>query len=220
MHARSLPALALLLPMAAGAQSVAAGLKAGIQLTPTLDAAGPQYSNASKRTAFGPTGEVSLPGKISIEASALFRREGFDYSIFIPSVSSTSQLIDRHVRANRWELPVVAKYRIGRAFVGAGMAYQWLSNVKMVQTVCGRGLLTSGFVCTDQSNEPVVELRHRSSFGPVVAAGLQFRRGLIGISPEIRYVHWGERNFGTSGAELASKLDAVSFLLGITVGRR
>jgi len=176
----------LAIPLTAGAQSIAVGVKSGVSLTSRLDATDPPYRDASRRYAIGPMVEVSLPHRFSVEADVLFRREGFDRSAPTPVT---------FVRANRWEFPLLAKRRFGAICAGAGVAYERLTGVG-----------------------PTVELRHRAALGVTAAVGFERRWHALRVSPEVRYVHWGERNFGTRGARLASRLDQVEILLGISFG--
>ncbi len=95
------------------------------------------------------------------------------------------------------------KYRFGgrgrRPFIGLGLALNRVTHVEGVQRT-----------------EPV-ELRHRQALGFLLGGGVEFRWRILRIAPELRYTHWGERNFGTRGSPLHSKLDQADILVGVSL---
>ena len=87
-----------------GAQSLAAGLKAGVPLTSL--AFGP--SAETRRYTFGPSLELGLRYGLSFEADLLYKRFGFS----------------KTATAGRWEVPLLLKYRLtekrAKPFFAAG----------------------------------------------------------------------------------------------------
>ena len=102
--------------------------------------------------------------------------------------------------ADRWEVPVLLKWRAGggrvRPFVSLGGA---------VNGVMGPA---------------APELRHRHTLGLAGGGGVEFRFGALRLAPELRYTHWGDRNFGTRTTPLHSALDQIDVLVGLAWGAR
>jgi len=74
-----------------------------------------------------------------------------------------------------WEFPVLLKHRFNagpvKPYFDAGASFSRLSDIKLSS------------------------LNHRSNYGVVVGAGLEFNLFLIKVSPEVRYTGWAFRNF-------------------------
>ena len=91
---------AVLLPFQLLGQSVSAGLRAGVPITPLLTAESPQRVSTPRFT-IGPLVEFRLSHGLNLAADFLLRRTGFA----IPAVGSGWG------HAWRWEAPVTAIYR-------------------------------------------------------------------------------------------------------------
>ncbi len=74
-----------------------------------------------------------------------------------------------------WEFPLVLKHRIGshliKPYFEGGAAFSRLSDINLST------------------------LKHRSNYGIVAGAGLEFNFLLFKISPEVRYTGWAVNNF-------------------------
>ncbi len=116
-------------------------------------------------------------------------------------VAGESRFPTLNREAGRWEFPALFRYRFARGrlrpFVGAGLS---------LNRVTGASRLIGG----------PAELRHRQALGFVFGGGLAMRLGGVRLAPEIRYTHWGDRNFGVRDAALRSRLDQVDLLVGVS----
>lgn len=188
--------LSLLLTLAATGQPVSIGVKAGVPLTAALDASPPQYHTSTSRYVLGPAIEFRLPWHLSLELDAIYRPISYESLLETRSHSGTSLQWYSVTEAGRWEFPALLKYRFtesrARPFLDAGLALNRVTG----------------------TDEPV-ELRHRQALGFVVGGGVEFRWRVLRIAPEVRFTHWGERNFGTRDATLHSNLDQVDVLVGL-----
>jgi hypothetical protein len=61
-----------------------------------------------------------------------------------------------------------------------------------------------------------VELRRRSAPGLAIGFGVERRFGPVRVTPEVRFTHWTDRNFGVRDAALRSNLNQAEFLAGFT----
>lgn len=88
------------------------------------------YRPTSSRYTIGPTIELLLPFRLSVELDALYRP--VEYRLL--SVGATSQSID--ASGSAWLFPLLAKYRLSRRFVApylaAGLAFNHLSGLKQL----------------------------------------------------------------------------------------
>ncbi len=186
----------LLFTLAASGQPVSVGVKAGVPLTAALDASSPQYHTSTNRYALGPAIEFHLPWGLSLELDAIYKRFSYESQLETRSSSGNSPRWNSVTETGRWEFPVLLKYRFtetcARPFLGAGLALNRVTG----------------------TDEPV-ELRHRQALGFVLGGGVEFRWRVLRIAPEVRFTHWGERNFGTRGAPLHSNLDQADILVGL-----
>jgi opacity protein-like surface antigen len=178
----------------AWAQPVSLGLKIG---TPLTDAYSLNPANVATFAAvayqpdranfiIGPTIEVRLPFRFSLEADALYRSDGFQ--MLSPS--------NRAVNPKTWEFPVLAKYKLFggpvRPYIAGGVAFKHLSDI---------------------GNVP--EALHSKNYGVVVGAGLEIHALILKISPEVRYTGYTLRDFQSVEGILQSKKNQTYFVVGI-----
>ncbi len=154
-----------------GLSQISFGVKGGIPLNDayydykSLLTYGTATHPTTQRYIIGPTLEVHLPGRFSVEADALYRRSSFDFSL----AGTTASI---HDVARNLEFPLLAKWEITpgpiRPFIDGGVSFRhvFLSN-------------NPGF------------LTNPTTTGGVLGAGITLKAGPIRISPEIRYTHWG-----------------------------
>jgi hypothetical protein len=187
--------LFLLAAAAAFAQRPSFGIKAGVPFTDLVKSESwknGMYRPTSSRYTIGPTIELLLPFRLSIEFDALYRP--VEYRLL--SVGATSQSID--ASGSAWLFPLLAKYRLSRRFVApylaAGLAFNRLSGLKQLG-----------------------DLDKATVSGLVAAVGLEGRLPVGRISPEIRYTRWSSDNLrNLSGGFGLSNRTQIEALVGIT----
>lgn len=187
------------------AQPVSVGIKAGVPLTDafeTLAQPGQSLRSETKRWMVGPTFELHLPARLSIELDALYKRFNFSSTQAIAN-SISSSLGD----ANSWEFPLLLKYRFSggvvRPFVDAGVSFTTLRGLTEVREFFTRNNLP----------DPLDD-RFRAGF--VLGGGIELKLAFLRISPEIRYTRWGWNNFRDVGSIVRSRDNQADFLVGLT----
>ena len=186
----------VLLLMAGGcasAQVFSFGLKIGLPLNGPLRGAAPQFEVRTHRYTLGPTVELKLLHGLAFETDLLYKR--LEY-VFLRQGPSNTQAATP-VKISRWELPVLFKYKFAgqhfRPFLDLGGSFNRVVHI-------------------DGMN--VAELRHRQTRGLVIGGGAERRFGLLRVTPEVRFTHWADRNFGVHDAPLRSNLTQAEFLIG------
>src|SRR6185312_1275465 len=123
--------------LTAAAQPVSVGIKGGVPITDAFDTArGNQaaYATNTHRYLVGPTVQLNLPFRFSIEVDALYRRLGYEYNQFAGPGSPTST----RTVANSWEFPVLGKYAIwggpARPFIEAGANFRHITGVNQIRS--------------------------------------------------------------------------------------
>jgi hypothetical protein len=187
------------------AQPVSVGIKAGVPFTDafeTLSNPGPSLRSETKRYTVGPTFELHLPARFSIEVDALYKR--FNFSSTQAIANSISGSIGD---ASSWEFPLLVKYRfkggLVRPYVDTGVSFTTLRGLTELRQFFSRNGLP----------DPVDD-RFRAGF--VLGGGLELKLAFLRISPEIRYTRWGWNNFRDVGSVLHSRDNQAEFLLGVT----
>ena len=195
----------------AAAQPVSVGVKAGVPITDAFDTAqGNQASYASNthRYVVGPTVQLNLPFRFSIEVDALYRRLGFNYNQFAgpgsPTFTSTT--------ANSWEFPVLGKWAVlpgpVRPFIDFGANFRHISGVDQIRN-------TAAAVGVNVSSVP--EFHKDFDIGAAFGAGLEFKIGWLRLTPEFRYTRWGTENFTDPiGDLLHTNKNQGDFMIGLT----
>jgi opacity protein-like surface antigen len=177
-------------------QLFSVGVKGGVPLT---DA----YSKGSYGIAFttpdarryivGPTAELHLPFHFSVEADALYRRNGFDYGVSAIAVTNK-------ITVNDWQISFLGKYEPGtgpiRPFVDAGIAYRHVSLS-----------YRTPFGPTDADNP--------STAGFTIGGGIELKLLFFRLYPEIRYTRWPTSPFAATSA-VSSEANQADFLVGLT----
>ncbi|MCX6623184.1 MAG: outer membrane beta-barrel protein [Acidobacteria bacterium] len=126
-------------PLAFGQLSV--GVKAGVPLTDTLQAARNVtngYTTKTKRYTVGPMVELRLPWGLGVEVDALYKNVNYNGTTTGSSSSTTGSAM---------QFPVLAKKRFSkgavRPYLGAGPAFQHLFSLNQVT-----GFFTGGSTTT------------------------------------------------------------------------
>ena len=169
-------------------------MKTGIPVNSLLTSTAPTFQARTRRYTLGPTFELNLLHGLAFEVDLLYKR--LEYSYFRTD-SSTSQSASNNVKATRWELPLLLKYKIGgkhfQPFLNLGGSFDRVVHIEGMN---------------------VAELRHRHTKGVVIGAGLERQFGLLRLKPEVRFTRWADRNFGVHDAPLRSNLSQGEFLIG------
>jgi hypothetical protein len=205
MRARQLPYLFVLLwicPTYAGKVSV--GLIAGLPVTSLLEARREAVSETSRFT-FGPDLRIGLWHDFAVDIDLLYKRAEFGVQ---------ADPVRGAIR--RLELPIQLRYLFPgpglRPWVQVGVSFNRVVGVTGSDECDQTGL---GGRLFRLAGAPVIEMRHRSTHGPVLGAGVEFRKKRLQIDAEIRVTRWVDRNFGTRDSALQSNLTQVEVLVGL-----
>jgi hypothetical protein len=194
--------VALLVSPALLAQTVSLGVRFGVPITDFFSV-DPSRHTSTQRYTFGPTIQMDLCRSAAIGADFLFQ------STMLTAASTTT--------VRRWELPVTFVYRIRpsppRPFVRAGVSLNRVFDTGAA-IECAHGPFGEQFYCLDGTQ--LAELRHRSTYGPLIGGGLQFHFKRIWLDAEVRLTRWVDRNFGVRGSAVQSNLTQIEILAGAT----
>jgi opacity protein-like surface antigen len=193
------------------AQPFSVGVKAGVPVTDALETfRGNQsaYVTNTHRYLFGPTVQLNLPFRFSIEVDALYKRLGYQYNQFAGPGSPTTT----RTTANSWEFPVLGKYAIWggpvRPFIDAGANFRNISGVDQVRDTLS---------AVNVNVNPVPEFNKDNDIGFVFGGGIELKLGVIRFTPEFRYTRWGSENFRDPvAALLQTNKNQGDFILGLT----
>lgn len=181
------------------------GVRIGVPFTDVINAGdnpGVLANTQTQRYILGPSVEVKLPFRLSVEGDVLYERFHIQSNLLsnagsVVSAASTAT-------SNQWEFPILAKYRFTggtiRPYVGAGASFRHIADI---------GRLSSFVQGTNPGNSV--------SEGFVFAGGIQFRLFVLKLSPELRFTRWGSNNiYDGFGNILKTSQNQGEFLLGIT----
>lgn len=152
----------------------------------------------TNRWLVGPTVELHLPFRLSFEADALYRREGFQVTSESLTISpgewfstTTTNFAVEHESLNSWQFPFLAKYELRggaiRPFIDTGVTYQHLSGIRYIDTPNMAGFTVGG--------------------------GLTMKFSFLRLSPEVRYTRWGNNQVSNETATARNQTDV---LVGFT----
>ena len=192
------------------AQPVSVGVKFGVPVTDALETFRGNraaYVSNTHRYLVGPTVQLNLPFRFSIEVDALYRRLGYEYNQFAGPGSPTST----RTVANSWEFPVLGKYAIwggpARPFIDAGANFRHITGVNQIRST----------LAAVNVNVTAPEFNEDSDIGFVFGGGVEFKLGHVRITPEFRYTRWGSENFRDPVASLLrTNKNQGDFILGLT----
>jgi opacity protein-like surface antigen len=212
MKRKGIAVLGILLPTIMwGGEVVSIGVKGGVPITDAVDTFRGEsraYITNTKRYLVGPTFELHLPARFSIEIDALYKRLGFQYEDLGGAERSSTV-------ANSWEFPVLAKFEILpgpiRPFVDAGASFRHLSGVRQIrQTV-------SGATLNQVEIENPAEFNKKTDIGFAFGGGVALKFGPVRLIPEFRYTRWGSENLRDPiGSLLRTNRNQGDFILGLT----
>ena len=156
----------------------------------------------------GPTVDIRLPKRFSMEVDALYQRFGFTGYYYAGDSFGTVR-----ERTNSWEFPVILKYRLPirlmHPFVGIGYAPRIVNGSGI-----SSGTTSIVFYYFNQrgtTNYPVTQ-------GVVVSGGVSLGAGHFRFTPEVRYTYWTSQyvsGYGYNPSNGGSNQNEVSVLLGI-----
>jgi Outer membrane protein beta-barrel domain len=176
---------------------VSIGVKAGVPITDafysTTLSPSQQAFSSSQNYILGPSIQLRLPYRVSVEFDALYRPLTFSTTTAtvangIPMLSTTSTDL------SNWEFPLLVQYHFGtehfvKPFVEVGPSFRTGAR----------------------------QLGYLSDTGVTAGLGADFKVPFVRLSPEFRYTHWSSDNAHTvASAPLSSRLDQVEFLLGFS----
>jgi hypothetical protein len=214
----------LLLAPCGFAQSINLGLKMGARLTSevkdsVLNQSFPEsqqnssITDASRLIAFGPTIQVQLPLRVSVETGALYRSVTTLTSIHVfennsppdnPFVFNLRVISRMHSKSI--EAPTLLRFRFSdellQPFLGAGYVYKRFLDPS-VEVLGGPRLPLA------------TPLTQRSNHGLGVSGGVELKTGFFRLSPELRYTRWSRRIYDVPGSPQATNLNQIDTFLGI-----
>ena len=205
MRPRQLPfLLALLWICPAYARDVSVGLIAGLPVTNLLEARDGMISGTGRFT-LGPDVQVRLRHDLAVDINLLYKRGEFGF-----------QSDPARAAVRRLELPIQLRYRLPgpglRPWIEIGMSFNRVVSVAGSDE-CGQPGSGGRLFCL--GGVPAIEMRHRSTHGPVLGAGVEFRKNRLQLDSEIRVTRWVDRNFGTRESPLQSNLTQIEVLVAV-----
>lgn len=164
------------------------------------------FSDNTGRFMIGPTVQFHLTQRVVLEVDAMRRGFGAKSSGSVLGVGFSESS-----SGSSWEFPILLKRRFlmsqfVKPYLGAGVAFRYLAQ-------------SSTVTAADPKNNSTLN-DHSTAIGIPIAGGLEFRTGVLRISPELRYTLW------TSDKTLAavraagsynSNVNQVGFLVSFTV---
>ncbi|MFZ0429087.1 MAG: hypothetical protein WAO20_13290 [Acidobacteriota bacterium] len=205
MRPRQLPfLLALLWICPTYARDISVGFIAGLPVTNLLEAREGTVSKTGRYT-FGPDLRIGLLHDFAVDINLLYKTAEFGF-----------QSDPARAAIRRLEFPVQLRYRLPgpglRPWIEVGMSFNRVMSVAGSDP-CGPPGLDERFYCL--SGVPAIEMRHRSTHGPVLGAGVEFRKNRLQLDTEIRVTRWVDRNFGTRESPLQSNLTQIEVLVAV-----
>jgi hypothetical protein len=194
------------LPMMAQTQLLTFGVKGGV---PTQTPLG----QTDSRTPFvlGPTVNVRILSRLSIETGVLFHRMGqqLNTRVFLFPENAVT-VVSSTERGRALELPFLAKYHFRTEY------HTWRPFVTVGPTVRRTSLdgryfpsVLSGTSLGVSTAQPSLNTKTvKWSVDPAVGAGIDFKTGHFHLEPEVRYSYWG------AGKNSDVRKNQVEFLLG------
>jgi hypothetical protein len=201
--------LILFLTSCAGiAQSIAVGVLGGGRLTDDVTS---PTTPESRFYDVGASVELGLPHKFAVEVDAIYHRQGF-----LGGTSNPFGSLTESERANSWEFPILAKYKLPfKAFVEAGVAPRGIFG-RVTDYGQFENIPTGGVTFSTS----VSKTKWPGSLGIVSGGGIRLGVGRLRLSPEVRYTWWVNTPINeftmTDGQPLQSSRNQVDLLLGIS----
>ena len=230
-------AVLCLVTVSADAQLLSFGVKGGIPLNdaflftslgtipPRVAVTRESHFSKTRRYVVGPTVQVHLPLRLALEFNVLYRRLNYDRNFYTRTPSSGEHFVNTHNVANKWEFPLLMKYRFSdatvRPFVAAGVSVNRINGTRQVRDT-GSRTFTEWYYTRNvsQSGFALEELARFPTGGFVLGGGVEMPLSFIRITAEMRYTRWAHENFREEtkwfGTPFGSNLNQADFLLGIS----
>jgi opacity protein-like surface antigen len=186
------------------------GVRAGVPLNDfvsTVKSPNFGFNSTTNRYIIGPMAELRLPFGLGVEVDALYRHFNFRGTAPSPITGTT---LFTSANSGAWEFPLLAKFRfpskVIRPYVDGGVAWDTLTGLEQSVT-------------SVVPVPPVIAnalVRHNTTSGFVVGAGLDVHALIIHLQPEVRYTRWGAQHFLDPNGGFSSNQNQAEFLLGIT----
>jgi len=173
-------------------------------------------ASESKPYLVGPMAEVRLPWHFAFEADALYSRFGFSST----TSDFLSEIATQRGRANSWQFPLLAKYRLRifrvRPYALLGYVPRHGSG-KIDYAGRSSTTLSSSGPFVPYAFSDALEI---SDHAWVAGGGVQLRAGPFRITPEVRYLRWNDSpySFNSHGYYLVVPQNEMQVLLGIGWG--
>jgi hypothetical protein len=144
--------------------------------------------SGSRSFVLGPTLELQLPFGLAVEADALYRpiNVSLQSTTFLPLLTDSTPVLP--ARADRWEFPLLAKYRLPVPFL--------------------KPYIEAG--PTFRTSQP----QQISTKGISAGVGFEAQVGHFRIAPEVRYTHWGSDGTNNQPYYAVSYPNQIEFLAG------
>jgi hypothetical protein len=176
----------------AQAGSISIGAKLGAPVNePTLYSSFVNSYQQGRWTG-GPTIEIGLPFRFSVEVDALYRNARSSYSYVYPLGGTNPYNLSVGNKTNAWDFPLLLKYHFHagplRPFISGGVQYSRTTIDTLATYTC----LGPAGSCAQTGSPNFAPLggqfsATRHDFGPVAGAGVEFKTQYLTISPELRY---------------------------------
>lgn len=180
-------------------QRIRLGVKAGVPLARYFDFPSPQppgfrvrnYSSATRRYTVGPSMEMSLFGRYSLEFDALYKRIGYAGDVDETGRFTGVYTIRRYnVKGSSWDFPMLVKVRFGperRVYVLGGGFGRVPVHLRTDGYVLSENFVTGTSQVSPFQSEDAYDF-HKPIFpGALIGGGVELRLGKFRVSPEFRY---------------------------------
>jgi opacity protein-like surface antigen len=214
----------------ANSQAVGVGVKTGVRLTQPFTLTPPtdifrtssSYEFESRRFTAGPTFQIFLPARLTIEVDALYKQIRYTNVRSAPLNTDTSE-----TKGRSWEFPIEVKRSVltlgGFEFLaGAGVSARHVRGTTQTEV---RTHFDPPINSSTSTTVPP-EIVQAWNAGFLVAAGVRLRLGAIHLEPEVRYTRWRGETFRNPPSSpvcscmgFQSRKSSVELLVGFTVNR-
>ena len=216
--------LALAAATPASPQGLHFGVKAGVPVTPYFETGqagslhgNSEYSAATRRYTVGVSAEWRFD-RLGLELDVLYKRMG--YVGIVSTFSSPAGIVTTSAidtKGNSWDVPLLAKYRSGRAlqpYLAAGGVLRYVGPIRGRGESTVEDLITRTTVRTPIDTTEPSDLRKRFYPGVTAACGIELGRRRLRLLPEFRYTRW-TANIAGSGGLLRLAPNQAEVLVGL-----
>jgi outer membrane protein W len=177
------------------AQPLSYGFKVGSPINDPGANLGLFSTSSQSRWTGGPTVELHLPWRLSVEFDALYRSSRANTTFPLQlGLAQNPYLFLSSEKTKTWDFPLLLKYRFSdgrlRPFLGAGASWSHRRNEGISAYSClgPQGSCRPPEYPTDLFGSTFKSTHTR--FGPAAGAGLDIRTEHLTITPEVRWNQW------------------------------